>query len=97
MLDTKFFKKKNVILKDPSPEEISDFALEAFNRFVEKKHENQSELQMKFRSKFKEYLEQAKLDDQYYISNLRLGQILQPSKIKGFFGSSFMIKNSFFN
>ena len=97
LLDTKFFKKKNVILKDPSPEEISDFALEAFNRFVEKKHENQSELQMKFRSKFKEYLDQAKLDDQYYISNLRLGQILQPSKIKGFFGSSFMIKNSFFN
>tara|TARA_Y100000590_G_scaffold449233_1_gene587036 strand:+ start:357 stop:1604 length:1248 start_codon:yes stop_codon:yes gene_type:complete len=99
LLRSNFFKEKKVTLEEPSSEEISKFALEAFDRFVEKKNfsnENE-ELQVKFRSKFKEYLDIAELNDPKYQDNLKLDQYLQPEKIKGFFGTDFLIRNNFFN
>ena len=98
-LDSKLFKEKNIVLKEPSSEEISEFVLEAFNLFVKKKKfsEKNEQLQIKFRLELKKYLDVAKLHDPIYQHNLKLGQILQPEKIKGFFGSDFLINNSFFN
>jgi putative glycosyltransferase (TIGR04372 family) len=95
LLDKKFFDQKKIVLKEPSPEEISEFVLEAFQRFVEKKTDYDEDLQVKFRLKFKEYLNYAEKNDEKYQDNLKLGQFLQPNKIKGFFGSDYLVKNSF--
>jgi len=97
LLSSDLFKEKNLVLKDPSPEEICEFVLEAFYRFVEKKINYKEELQIKFRSQFKKYLDFAASNDLIYQKNLKLDQILQPDIIKGFFGTDYLIKNSFFN
>ena len=65
--------------------------LEAFDRFIEKKNfsKENEDLQIKYRLKFKNYLNIAEKNDLQYQKNLKLNQILQPEAIKGFFGTDF--------
>lgn len=91
-LKSDFFKKKNVILQEPNPDEIKEFALEAYEIFINKKDYQGEDLliQKNFQKKYREFIEIAKKKDPLYLDNI------QPLKIKGYFGTSFLKKNNFF-
>ena len=96
--DAKNFEEKEITLKEPSSDELCEFVNEAFDIFFKKNLDSENnELQSKFRSEFKKYLDFAELNDPIYQKMLNRGHVLHPEKIKGFFGSNFLNKNNFFN
>ena len=73
--------------KEISNYEFKDFSISSVNKDAVEEY---SFLHLNERTPFC-----AEKNDEKYQDNLKLGQFLQPNKIKGIFGSDYLVKNSF--